>query len=100
MDSREPNLTGRPLQLVVERSMSVSPAALFAAWTEGFDRVVCRAGSVLMRPAVDEPFYFETEHEANGNPIRAVPGPGAGSTYPSRTLPEPRGRREPKRPSP
>ncbi|GGX39741.1 hypothetical protein [Streptomyces noursei] len=35
---RLPDLSSRPHQLAVERLMSGTPAALYRAWTEQFDR--------------------------------------------------------------
>jgi uncharacterized protein YndB with AHSA1/START domain len=58
-----PDLSGRPHQLIVEHDMNVSPATVYAAWTENFDSWFAGPGLIRMRAQEDEPFYFETEHD-------------------------------------
>ncbi len=65
---RRPDLTARPFNLVVERQMRASADALYRAWTEDFDRWFAAEGSLLMRPAVDAPFYFDTEFDGQRHP--------------------------------
>ncbi|HYD07089.1 MAG TPA: SRPBCC domain-containing protein, partial [Reyranella sp.] len=55
-------LGDRRFALEVERTMAASPSALYRAWTDRFDVWFAAPGSVLMRPAVNEPFFFETEY--------------------------------------
>ncbi len=43
--------------------MALSPVQIFEAWTTGFDRWFAAPGSVLMTPAVNAPFFFETEFQ-------------------------------------
>lgn len=63
---RWPDLDGRPFALSIERAMAASPAALYRAWTQGFDRWFAEPGSVLMRAAVNAPYFFETVHRFEG----------------------------------
>lgn len=64
----QPDLSGRPYRLTVERDMRASPAAIYRAWTEGFDSWFATPGPIRMRAKVDEPFYFETEHAGERHP--------------------------------
>ncbi|WP_040802913.1 SRPBCC family protein [Nocardia concava] len=55
---RPPDLSARPFFLVAERIMAASPAELYHQCTTGFGLWFADPGSVLMRAAVNEPFYF------------------------------------------
>ncbi|NKX89104.1 SRPBCC domain-containing protein [Nocardia coubleae] len=48
--------------------MKAQPSLLYAAWTQGLDLWLAVPGSVLMRPAVNEPLYFDTGSDEKRNP--------------------------------
>jgi len=58
-----PNLSGRPFDLTVTHDMTASPAVLYGAWTEQFDRWFAAPGTVLMKAEVNAVFFFETQYK-------------------------------------
>jgi uncharacterized protein YndB with AHSA1/START domain len=69
-----PDLTSRPLHLVVEREMAAAPDALYRAWTERFDHWFAAPGSAAMDARVGAPFFFET--------VQVLATPGAIRRHP------------------
>ena len=63
-----PDLSSRPIGLVAERAMEVPPEVVFRAWTEQMDRWFAAPGSVLMTPAVNGLFFWETDFAGRRHP--------------------------------
>jgi len=63
-----PDLSSRPTRLVAERAMAVPPEVVFRAWTEQMDRWFAAPGSLLMTPAVNSVFFWETDFEGRRHP--------------------------------
>jgi uncharacterized protein YndB with AHSA1/START domain len=59
----QPDLASRPHNLSVELTVTLPPSAVFRAWTENLDQWFAAPGTLLMKPVVDSPFFFETRFE-------------------------------------
>jgi uncharacterized protein YndB with AHSA1/START domain len=71
---RLPDLSERPLHLMLERGFPVPPSVLYEAWTQHFDLWFAAPGSVMMRAEVNTPFFFETEYKPRSHgPVRRHP---------------------------
>jgi len=63
-----PDLSSRPFNVSVRRAMTATPAVLYRAWTEQFDRWFAVPGTVLMNGQVNSVFFFETQYERMRHP--------------------------------
>lgn len=63
-----PDLTARPFQLSVERSMRAAPAVLYRAWTQQIDHWFAQPGTVIMQAEVNAVFFWETWHGGERHP--------------------------------
>ena len=76
-----PDLSQRPFQLTVERTMTAAPGILFRAWTEQFDRWFAAPGALLMTPQVNSPLFWETHFEGQLARQLACPDDVAAGTH-------------------
>jgi uncharacterized protein YndB with AHSA1/START domain len=63
-----PDLSTRPLSHSVERDFPFDPATLYQAWTTQLDQWFAAPGAILMRAAVNAPFFFEVHFEGKRHP--------------------------------
>jgi uncharacterized protein YndB with AHSA1/START domain len=63
-----PDISSRPLDLVVERQMQAKADAIYRAWTEKFDCWFAEPGELMMTPEVDRPFFFKNRRDWGSHP--------------------------------
>lgn len=61
--SMTPSLEERPGSFTVEKAMNAGAAALYRAWTKGFDLWFAQPGELIMSPEIDRPFFFYNRHD-------------------------------------
>src|SRR5215469_4655089 len=68
MNVARPDLAARPFSMTVERRMAAAPAALYRAWTEGFECWFAAPGTLVIQAVPGAPFFFETHHAGERHP--------------------------------
>jgi uncharacterized protein YndB with AHSA1/START domain len=63
-----PDLSARPLGHTVERDFPFDPETLYQAWTIHFDQWFAAPGAILMKAAVNAPYFFEVQFEGKRHP--------------------------------
>ena len=64
-----PDVEKRPFTLTVERDMKASASAIYDAWTtEKFSIWFAAPGTVLMKPEVNVPYFFESRFNGQRHP--------------------------------
>ncbi len=63
-----PDVSSNPYRFTVEHMMDAAPAVLYRLWTEQFDRWFATPGTLLMKPEINVPFFWEVQHEGNRYP--------------------------------
>ena len=64
----QPDLSSRPFRMTVERTVAASPQVIFKAWTEQIDQWFAVPGTLLMKPEINTPFFFETRYDGERHP--------------------------------
>ena len=59
----QPDLSSRPYQLEIKAEITVSTDVAYQAWTTGLESWFAVPGTLLMKPEINSPFFFETEFE-------------------------------------
>jgi uncharacterized protein YndB with AHSA1/START domain len=63
-----PDLSGRPFRATVEETISAPPDEVYRGWTEKFDRWFAEPGAILMEPAVNSVYFFQSYHDGRDHP--------------------------------
>ena len=58
-----PDLSARPFELAVERTIPFAAETIYLAWTAHLDRWFAAQGTVTMVAEIGTPFFFETRYE-------------------------------------
>ncbi len=65
----QPDLSNRPLKLVVEKKIDATPEDVFAAWTTNkFSKWFASPEAIIMEPVANKPYFFESRFEGQRHP--------------------------------
>ncbi|MBI1236802.1 MAG: SRPBCC domain-containing protein [Alphaproteobacteria bacterium] len=64
----QPDLSGRPHRLTVERMMRASAPALYAAWTAELDSWFAEPGETIIPAQADRAYFFYNRHDWGRDP--------------------------------
>jgi uncharacterized protein YndB with AHSA1/START domain len=78
MQPIRPDLSARPFDCTVERTLKASPEVVYSAFTVQFDKWFAAPGTLILNVEINAPFFFETRfagerHPHYGRYLKLVP---------------------------